>query len=544
MVMQAQLADGRILEFPDGTDPSIIQSTVKKTLGIEDVGVDIPTSADTGDREEPGLLEQAGSAIAGVAEPAAAIISGIAAEPIAGLAGLGAALLPGEPGAAARAVEETREALTFKPRTEAGQAGLQEVGEALAPVGEAISGAETFLGDQVFEATGSPALAAAAKTIPTAIGEALGFGIGGKLAKVAKKGPSKRKIKRAVVDSAPQIETMKNTARNIYTEIDDAGVTIKPESYRRLFNKISQDTKKQGLDVRTTPRAAGALDVLKDTLDTSPTLTEIDTLRKAVGKVAQNIDPAESSLAVRMISDIDDYLDNIKQSDISSGSIKSGDVSRKYKAARNLWGRARRSETIQEALIKAEETASGVENGIRIEFGKIVNSKKSKFFPKEEIASMREVIKGDFKANLLKHVGKFGISLDRSGTNLLAFLGGAGGAVGGGGLGGGALVLTIGTASRELSKFLAKRQGKFIDAVTRAGIDADEIVGAYLTAFPKSKRTAIDLSLLLSDPQIDISGLLNSANKIKREAAEIAEGRRVIGAAVGALAPTVIPEEQ
>jgi hypothetical protein len=33
MTIEAELADGRILEFPDGTDPSVIQTTVKKMLG-------------------------------------------------------------------------------------------------------------------------------------------------------------------------------------------------------------------------------------------------------------------------------------------------------------------------------------------------------------------------------------------------------------------------------------------------------------------------------------------------------------------------------
>ena len=33
--MRAQLADGRILEFPDGTDPAVIQATVKKVLGVQ-----------------------------------------------------------------------------------------------------------------------------------------------------------------------------------------------------------------------------------------------------------------------------------------------------------------------------------------------------------------------------------------------------------------------------------------------------------------------------------------------------------------------------
>ena len=32
MAIEAQLADGRVLEFPDGTDPSVVQATVKRVL--------------------------------------------------------------------------------------------------------------------------------------------------------------------------------------------------------------------------------------------------------------------------------------------------------------------------------------------------------------------------------------------------------------------------------------------------------------------------------------------------------------------------------
>ena len=39
--MEAQLHDGRILEFPDGTDPSVVQATVKKVLGLSTQSKDI-----------------------------------------------------------------------------------------------------------------------------------------------------------------------------------------------------------------------------------------------------------------------------------------------------------------------------------------------------------------------------------------------------------------------------------------------------------------------------------------------------------------------
>ena len=34
MAVKAELHDGRILEFPDGTDPSVVQATVKRVLGV------------------------------------------------------------------------------------------------------------------------------------------------------------------------------------------------------------------------------------------------------------------------------------------------------------------------------------------------------------------------------------------------------------------------------------------------------------------------------------------------------------------------------
>jgi hypothetical protein len=34
MTIRAELADGRVLEFPDGTDPGVIQATVKRMIAL------------------------------------------------------------------------------------------------------------------------------------------------------------------------------------------------------------------------------------------------------------------------------------------------------------------------------------------------------------------------------------------------------------------------------------------------------------------------------------------------------------------------------
>lgn len=129
--------------------------------------------------------EPEGFAGASVLEPLAAIGSSILAEPAAGIAGLATGLFTQDPAAAAAVVEGVRESLTFQPRTEKGQAGLQAVGETLAPIGEAISSAETTLGDIGAEAFG-PVGGAIGATIPTALGEVFGVFGGRALSRIGR----------------------------------------------------------------------------------------------------------------------------------------------------------------------------------------------------------------------------------------------------------------------------------------------------------------------------------------------------------------------
>ena len=107
------------------------------------------------------------------AEPAATMASAMVAEPVSGFVGLAAT--PFGSDVATRAINKTQEAMTYQPRTEAGMQGLQSLSNFMAPVGQAFEGASSFLGDAAFDATGSPALGAAAYSIPTMGLETLGL---------------------------------------------------------------------------------------------------------------------------------------------------------------------------------------------------------------------------------------------------------------------------------------------------------------------------------------------------------------------------------
>ena len=106
-------------------------------------------------------------------ELARALSQSIVAEPLAGLAGIYGTATGGV-GEGVRLIDKVREKVGYQPETKEGIRNLDALARALAPVNNALEKARTTLGDGAFNATGSPALAAAAYTAPDAILSALG----------------------------------------------------------------------------------------------------------------------------------------------------------------------------------------------------------------------------------------------------------------------------------------------------------------------------------------------------------------------------------
>lgn len=109
-------------------------------------------------------------------EPALTIGSGIVAEPAAGITGLVTSLIPGTAeGSGAGVAEGVRQRLTYAPKTQAGTEGLESLAKFAEPVVSAFSDTEKYMGDFAYEMTGSPTIAAAGKSLPTALLEAIGL---------------------------------------------------------------------------------------------------------------------------------------------------------------------------------------------------------------------------------------------------------------------------------------------------------------------------------------------------------------------------------
>lgn len=142
MGIEIELPDGTILEAPDGADPS----TVAKAYLAKQRGAAAPA---TGGSPKSILSAQLGGA-----EAAGSLASGFVSQIPAGLAGLAGIMLPGPEGQGARWVEAVQNALTYRPRTAAGQSTLATIQKPLELLDRAAS--VTGEGDPNLAKPGAP----------------------------------------------------------------------------------------------------------------------------------------------------------------------------------------------------------------------------------------------------------------------------------------------------------------------------------------------------------------------------------------------------
>lgn len=226
--------------------------------------------------------------IIGGAEVAANVISSTGAEVAGGLVGIGAGIMTGDVDASVDALESTRDALTYQPKTQAGQNQLQAIGEFVAPVGEAIEAVNKASGDAAFNATGSPEAGALATAAPEAA-----------LASIPVVGQLLRKTKNKV---------LQHRRADIGQKIDagstdnDTALYIRDGAGDVQKDKLATEASRQGFD-------EGVLAAIKgsDTSDISAMLAMVNRLdkgKKNARFAAENrpADVAGAAFAKRIVS--------------------------------------------------------------------------------------------------------------------------------------------------------------------------------------------------------------------------------------------------
>jgi len=195
-MIEVELPDGRIVEI-DTDDPQQAAKAAQKFMQSQ------PATEAPQDAPMP-----EGSFADSIIEPIQAIAGGMATQAVSGLSGIAGAVTPGPQGQGLATMQQTQQALPdFAPETQAGQRGMQTVGDliergvdlvnfpisGLAGLAELIGsggnidsaasvvgrvqeeGVGPMMGDAVLESTGSPALATAASMAPDIAGTVAGF---------------------------------------------------------------------------------------------------------------------------------------------------------------------------------------------------------------------------------------------------------------------------------------------------------------------------------------------------------------------------------
>jgi len=383
------------------------------------------------------------------------------------------------------------------------QLGGSTAGQDVAGVG--LAGAGLELGGEAGEAA-DIALGGEGET-GRELGEFIGsiaFPISGAVITQTGKKLTTTGAKKLLKESAPTIDGLKTAARQVYKEIDDLGAVIDSSRVDRLGRELRSLASKEGFDADIQPKVNTVLKRFSNVSDTDLSVTELDTLRKVARNASASIDPSEKRLGSLIVNKIDDTMDGLTAQDFKRGG---GDVGAKFRDARQLWQRAKKSELIEDAFDRARLQATGFENGIRTQFRQMLNNKKKMAgFSQEEKDAMREVVQGTGLQNVAKMLGRFGFSEGQASNMLMGSLGVAGGAAAFG-TGGAVAVPLIGQVSRNLAQKLTRNSAELTNTVVRAGKNAENVAKAYIKAVPAKERSAQELSELLLRPDVGLNKL-------------------------------------
>lgn len=272
---------------------------------------------------------------------------------------------------------------------------------------------------------------------------------------------------REFVRNAPDTDDLKDMANAAYDAADAHGLRLRPDSFGSWLRGTEKKLIEEGADRHLHPRLATLGNKLTKMAGGQEAMSSPQTVRRLINNVADSSDQSEARLGRLMRSAYDDYLQKLAPDDVMAGNA-SGYIDDLAQANR-LWGRMKKSEILDQAFEAAQNQGSGFENGLRIQFRRILNKGdlRRKFSP-DEIEVMQQVVRGTTVSNILKKVGKFGAGEGQQSNALLHYLGIIGGAQYGGPLGA-VVPSVVGNMAQKASEGATRKSADLAAAMARTG---------------------------------------------------------------------------
>lgn len=305
------------------------------------------------------------------------------------------------------------------------------------------------------------------------VGSLLGAAIpaAGAGVRAAAKGHAARKAISDAGRGAPSADELRALGRDLYRQVDEAGVQIKPETFDQAKSEIREYLRANtGFDElpgpgSLTPNTSRVMEIMDQAgarMAAEPTAAlpfrSVDQMRRQAGAAAGNVtNKADQQAGMTVIEKLDEFVQGLGPKDVVDGDPEA--LKSAIGKAREVWSRMSRSQLVDDAMGRADNYLSGSASGLRNQFKNILNNPKlARQFTEAEKAALRQVTHGSALDQMINLVG--------GGLGQLGSIGGgfaAGGPIG--------AVLGMGAAAgqRKLSEAVTQRAAERARAAIASG---------------------------------------------------------------------------
>jgi hypothetical protein len=460
--MQAQSADGVVHDFPDGTDPSVIDRVMKQYA----------TQAPSKPIYSGSILPISKDAQGNVSFDSNAGLLGMAKRM--GQGALSAATLPGD---------------VYSGKTQ-------------------MEGPDGQVSPEVIKRAAD--LAAIASPVNPAV----------RAGESAIPGISAMRPQSPVI---PTTEQLKAAGASDINAAKQSGLDIAAPAIGDYSRQIQQKLFDSGIHPVDAPNTYAKLKELENApVDSVTTAANLQSFRESLGNTAQNFNPnaAKDQLAAsRAIKQLDQFLPSVAPQDVLAGTPATTQAlfergRGNYAAAmrsNDLTGVLDRANTgiIDRAENRAQAANSGrnLDNTIRSKIASLLEKPKEvSGFSDEELSALQNVVDGSGPRNTARYIGNLLGGGGGLGQSMIGTLGAGAGAVSGGVPGailGGVVPAAIGATSKTIANALAKKSINTADELIRqrSPLFQDAAANPSMAALSPARRSAFIRALMLSNQQ-------------------------------------------
>lgn len=285
--------------------------------------------------------------------------------------------------------------------------------------------------------------------------------IGNKVSQVIR-GGQQNAILNSAAKAAPAADELKSAASQMFDAATGGQpLAINSNAYFRMLGNVKQVADKFRINAQNDPQSTGLLETLMRIADDTSNGVAVDMkdlhlIRQLAGKVAQSQNGRDKAFGSIVIDRMDDFIQGLKPADIMGGADPKAAANALFKGI-GTWSRANKVGLVEEAIFLAQNQKSGFENGLRLQFQRLLrNPKTRRLFNETELKAIRDVAEGSTMANLARLLGKFGFDKNNMlGGTVGGLLGGS--VMAGGNPMAGIALAAAGTASRRGAEKLTER---------------------------------------------------------------------------------------